>query len=776
MENTMSQSGVPLVGSYDYGEVARSILIAIAASYAALDLGGRVTAARGMARATWLTGGAIAMGIGIWEMHFKGMQAFRLPIPVAYHWPTVLLSILAAILGSAVALFVASRKKMGRVQALVGSLLMGFAIAGMHYIGMAAMRLSAVRHYSPWLVAASVLIAIVASMAALVFTFGFRDDFRGTSLAKLIGAVWMGAAICLMHYTGMAAVSFFPAAVVPSLSHTVSISPLGSYGVFVIALLFLGTAILTSSVDRRAQVQVLRLNESLEQRVLERTKQLTAANEELRGEIAERQRAEDELRRQKEVFQKIFENIPVMIAFFAADGRIELVNPEWERTVGRTLKEIREHNLDIFVEHSPDSQYRQMVRDYVAAPTGEWREIKLRINQGRVIDISASTVRLSDGSTVGIGRDITERKRAEEALRRAAAFDEAALKSLGEGLYTLDTNGLVTSMNPAAEEIFGWSFAEMRGKKMHDITHHHYRDGRPFPSSECVGFQVLIHGQPLRNYEDVFIRKDGTFFDVIYSIAPLRDAAGQITGQVVVFSDITERKRAEEELRRLSGLLLRLQDEERRRIARDLHDSTGQELVALATDLDLLLDSIPSSAKKARALASKCQQLAEQCVGEVRTLSYLLHPPMLEEFGLADAIRHFVGGFTKRSGIEVDLELSPNFGRLSSDFELALFRVVQESLTNIHRHSGNLRAKIVLNRRSDSVTVEVSDTGRVFVGKPGATAEMPFEMGVGISSMQERVRLIGGRLDINSGTDGTTVRVTVAKLVDRGGRASHSDG
>jgi PAS domain S-box-containing protein len=150
---------------------------------------------------------------------------------------------------------------------------------------------------------------------------------------------------------------------------------------------------------------------------------------------------------------------------------------------------------------------------------------------------------------VGVNIDITGRKRAEEQLRRLATFNKAALKSLGEGLYTIDIQGLVTFVNPAAEELFGWSFAELRGKKMHDMTHHHYRDGRPFPSCECAGFQVLTHGKPLKDYEDVFIRKDGTFFDVIYTITPLRDDGGQITGLIVVFSDITDRKRAEEALR-----------------------------------------------------------------------------------------------------------------------------------------------------------------------------------------------------------------------------------
>ena len=191
----MGQIGPPLVGSYDYGEVARSILIAIAASYAALDLGGRITAARGWARTAWLTGGATAMGIGIWTMHFKGMLAFRLPVTVGYHWPTVLVSFVIAVLASAVALYVATRKKMGPAQAWTGSLVMGGGIAAMHYVGMAAMRLAAVTRFDPLLVALSIVLAILFSPIALMFTFDYREDFRGTTLAKVISAVVMGAAI-----------------------------------------------------------------------------------------------------------------------------------------------------------------------------------------------------------------------------------------------------------------------------------------------------------------------------------------------------------------------------------------------------------------------------------------------------------------------------------------------------------------------------------------------------------------------------------------------------
>src|SRR5438876_2801851 len=127
------------------------------------------------------------------------------------------------------------------------------------------------------------------------------------------------------------------------------------------------------------------------------------------------------------------------------------------------------------------------------------------------------------------------------AVRRAVEFDEAVMKNMGEGLYTVDAQGLVTSMNPAAEKLFGWSFEELRGRKMHDMTHHHHPDGRPFPAEECAGLKVLKLGETLTDHEDIFIRKDGTFFDVIYSSSPLRDGE-KITGLIVVFRDTTERK------------------------------------------------------------------------------------------------------------------------------------------------------------------------------------------------------------------------------------------
>jgi NO-binding membrane sensor protein with MHYT domain/signal transduction histidine kinase len=255
-----------LIGSYNYALVALSVLIAMFASYAALDLAGRVTAAGGWTRAVWLLGGAGAMGTGIWSMHYIGMLAFILPIPVAYHWPTVLLSLFAAILASVIGLHVVSRQKMGASRAIAGSVMMGAGIASMHYIGMAAMRLPAICQFSSFLVALSVVFAVLISLAALWITFHFREGKTGIGWKKLAGAVVMGAAIPVMHYTGMAAASFTPSGMPADLSHAVSISTLGTAGIAAVTFIILGLALLTSWVDRRFAAQTLELQEEKLQR------------------------------------------------------------------------------------------------------------------------------------------------------------------------------------------------------------------------------------------------------------------------------------------------------------------------------------------------------------------------------------------------------------------------------------------------------------------------------------------------------------------------------
>ena len=255
----------PLIGTYDQQLVVVSVIIAMAASYAALDLAGRVTASSGRARVIWLLGGACAMGLGIWSMHYIGMLAFILPIPVLYDWPTVTLSLIAAIAASAVALYVTSRPRVTTSAGIVGSLAMGSGIAAMHYIGMEAMRLEAMHQYSWPLVVLSVVLAVAISAVALVLVFRLRGVESGRVGPKLLSAAVMGAAIPVMHYVGMAAVTFTPSPHPIDASHAWSISALGTTGIMVVTLMVLALTVLSAVADRRFSAQAAAL-ETTEER------------------------------------------------------------------------------------------------------------------------------------------------------------------------------------------------------------------------------------------------------------------------------------------------------------------------------------------------------------------------------------------------------------------------------------------------------------------------------------------------------------------------------
>jgi NO-binding membrane sensor protein with MHYT domain/nitrogen-specific signal transduction histidine kinase len=386
---------VNLNGSYNYALVALSVLIAMFASYAALDLAGRVTAAGGWTRAIWLLGGAGAMGTGIWSMHYIGMLAFILPIPVAYHWPTVLLSLFAAILASVVALYVVSRKKMGALRALAGSVLMGAGIASMHYIGMAAMRLPAICQFNSILVVLSVVFAVLISLVALWITFHFRDEKMGMGWEKLTGAVVMGAAIPVMHYTGMAAASFTSSGLPVDLSHAVSISLIGTAGISAVTFVVLGLALLTSSVDRRFAAQTLEVQE--------------------------------EKLQQSEAYLSEAQRLSHTGSFGWRVSSGEVIWSEesfrifqYERTTKPTIELILQR-----VHPEDAAQVKQAIERAARDGKDFDHEYRLVMPNGSVKHVHVVAHALGDKSGsnefVGAVMDVTERKRAEVALRQAQA-------------------------------------------------------------------------------------------------------------------------------------------------------------------------------------------------------------------------------------------------------------------------------------------------------------------------------------------------------------------
>lgn len=263
------------------------------------------------------------------------------------------------------------------------------------------------------------------------------------------------------------------------------------------------------------------------------------------------------------------------------------------------------------------------------------------------------------------------------------------------------------------------------------------------------------------------LRDGGTTFEWLHKRADTGetfpaevDLSSLSTGRTVlalaVVHDVTVRKRAEHDLHVLSAELMRLQDEERRRIGRDLHDSTGQTLAALELGLSQLLHDTRMTPEGRRELLDHCLILATQCSAEIRTASYLLHPPLLDELGLLSALRWLSDGFHQRSGIEMRLDLPASMHRLPPDDELCLFRIAQEALTNIHRHAESPWAAIRLKIQSNSVMLEIEDAGR------GMDAKTP-ALGVGLAGMRERIRHIGGIFSIEAtSTGGTRVRTTIA--------------
>jgi signal transduction histidine kinase len=256
-------------------------------------------------------------------------------------------------------------------------------------------------------------------------------------------------------------------------------------------------------------------------------------------------------------------------------------------------------------------------------------------------------------------------------------------------------------------------------------------------------------------------RKDGSEFPVDISLSPLETEDGLLVTAAI--RDTTERKQAQALLRDLSGRLISQQEEERRRIARELHDSTSQILAALMIDLNQLQACPATQEERARTILDEAVRLAEQCEKETRTLSYLLHPPLLEELGLASALVEFGRGFSQRSGIQAEVEVEEDgLDQLPYEARLALFRIAQEGLTNVHRHSKSQTAQVRLRSGQDAVRLEVKDEGQGIPQEAlGKIQRGVGAFGVGLLGMRDRLRQLGGWLEIESGRSGTTLRATI---------------
>jgi len=273
-------------------------------------------------------------------------------------------------------------------------------------------------------------------------------------------------------------------------------------------------------------------------------------------------------------------------------------------------------------------------------------------------------------------------------------------------------------------------------------------------------YEDLVQGR-LDRYQlrKRYIRKDGDTRSARLTISALRDSDGKVRYCVAMVEDITAQEIAESTLLQMSSRLLAIQEEERRRIAREVHDSTSQEMTALTLNLGALKASALALPERARNQIAESLALAKQVAREIRTFSYLLHPPMLNELGLWAALRMFIQEFRERSGLEVSLQIPKQLesNKLDNNQQLALYRFVQEALANVHRHSGSKTASVEFRRERGTIQASVADAGRGMSPTLLARLRHPkgLAAGVGISGMHERLGIVGGQLDIQSDGDGT---------------------
>jgi two-component system, NarL family, sensor kinase len=442
-----------------------------------------------------------------------------------------------------------------------------------------------------------------------------------------------------------------------------------------------------------------------------------------------------------------------------ADGRfLGMWSSRQALKTGRQMDFIGRHAMEVLGEEV-FLPFSELFHRVIATRQSDGIEFPVDLNDGRhwfyarVLPVARRSGKPPSVSL--LTHDITLQKKMEDELRKSEALLAQAEQLVNMGSWEVDTVRQTVLGSDNLYRILGYHYTgcEIDITKLAQNVHIDdaaeaqkrleaaVRDGIPFEHD----FRCTLPERGLRH-----LHSRGF---------PLRDPEGHVVRVVGVTEDVTDRVNAKEHLRLLSDRLLTLRDEEQRRMAQQLHETVSQEMAALKMALGRVSATLPKRNKIGYKFLQSARELADGVIQQVRTVSYLLHPLLLEEAGLGSALRWYASGFAERSGIKVNVIVERDFGRLPKETEIAIFRIVQEALTNVHRHSKSREAVIRLARANGKVHLDVKDRG-VGMARPSAATGWNSPLGIGIAGMRERVKQLGGIFEIRSKPKrGTTVWV-----------------
>src|SRR6202167_5625493 len=498
-------------------------------------------------------------------------------------------------------------------------------------------------------------------------------------------------------------------------------------------------------------------------------------------DVSERKRIEVALRESEERFRAIFETTPECVKLVSADGTLLHMNGPGLQMVGaRSADEVVGKNVYDLIAPEDRDRFKAFNESICQGEQGSLQfDIIGLEGKRRHMETHAAPLRNPDETVVhlAVTVDISERKQAEELLRTSEERFRALVNASSDVVYRMSPDW--SEMRELDGRGFIADTAQPRKDWLNEYIH---------PDDHPIVLRTVreaVRTKSMFELEHRIQRTDGTLGWTYSRAVPLLDVNGEILEWFGAASDVTARKEAEEnfrnlaqtldaevrartreleeqsnQVRELSWRLLRSQDEARRHIAREVHDSVGQTLTVLDINLELFVQEAGCKSSDAASKIEEIQKTVQQLHREIRTTSYLLHPPLLDESGLCSAISLYLQGLLERSGLEVHLDISKEFGRLPRDMELVIFRLVQECLTNIHRHSESKTASIRIARESNQISLDIEDQGKGM--SPARLAAIQSGCsGVGISGMRERLRQFDGTMKIESDSSGTRISATI---------------